>query len=75
METSYYYLMDTSQKDLINPATLKSVPFPNIEESLWIIETTVPGLDCVTAFISNTECSIFVKSQLQEWDRDYELNF
>ena len=72
---SYYYLMDNPQRDALDPAVIKSQPLQNIQQTLWIVETTVPGLDCVTAFISNTECSIFVKSQLQEWDRDYELNF
>lgn len=65
--------MNTEQKDSVAKESLKCVPKSSIDGSLWILESDVPGLDCMIQFEDDKQCVLYILDNVHEWDEFLDL--
>lgn len=65
---SYYYLMDTTQKESVDSQVLAGTPKSNIVGDKWILECTVSGLDCIVEYATSQDCINYIIETNEEWD-------
>lgn len=70
---SYYYLMNTLQKDTLTEDLLEGQPKSNLSGSEWIIEASASDLECIQAFPSAQECINYIVINNSDWDEFYNI--
>ena len=68
-----YYLMNTSEKDAVDPSVIHQEPLSNIAGDLWILECTQSGLNCTTEYANVEECRNYVNDNVEDWDEFYNV--
>lgn len=70
---TYYYLMNTLQKESVNEQLLSGAPKSNLAGDKWILECTDSGLECIVEYTSSQDCINYIIDTNEEWDEFFNI--